>query len=563
MIKKLLFLVALLAGLGAYSQDFEVNMYNVDLKVSQEGYFDVIEDYAITFNRQRRGIYRDILLKYDFVDEHGEKSKREIEISNIEVPGHKTKITGKFGRRMSGNLNIRIGDPNVYISGPMDYSIRYRVKNAFLHNQDGVQLYWNLKPSDWNTTFQDMQFRIELPEGVEVSEDEVFIYSGYVGTTEASDKFRVDVADGIITAKALPDFASYYGQAVTVLVKMPEGAVAEITPAWPFWTNYGWTLIIGLFVAGFYGLWRKYGKDDRVPTAISYYPPEGIDPAMAGFLIDDKQDTRDLISLIPYWGHKGYIRINEIDKKGLFAKDDTQIVKLKNIAGNAPLYERKLFNGIFSGGETKVMVSSLRNSFYSTMNTCKKHLKESAQKYYEPKSKKVQVWVTVGLILLTLLTLPVVLYFWGVLPAIGLVIANIVLLVLNFYMIKKNTDGNAIFSELKGFKKFIKTAEENKLEFLIKDRPNYFESTMAYALTFGALSSWSRKFEKLDVNPPDWYNSSSGSIHSMNSFSNSFSKTISSTSSTMVSTPSSSGSGGSSGGGFSGGGFGGGGGGSW
>ena len=129
-------------------------------------------------------------------------------------------------------------------------------------------------------------------------------------------------------------------------------------------------------------------------------------------------------------------------------------------------------------------------------------------------------------------------------------------------MIKKNTDGNEIFAELKGFRQFIKTAEERKLETLIKESPSYFESTMAYALTFGALGAWAKKFEGLDIKPPDWYHSHSGSFHSMNSFSNSFSKTITSTSSTMVSTPSSSGSGGSSGG-SSGGGFGGGGGGSY
>ena len=117
------------------------------------------------------------------------------------------------------------------------------------------------------------------------------------------------------------------------------------------------------------------------------------------------------------------------------------------------------------------------------------------------------------------------------------------------------------FSELKGFKRFIKTAEENKLKMLLKESPSYFESTMGYALSFGAFAVWAKKFEGLNTKPPDWYSSSHGGhYHSMNSFSRSFTSSMTSASSTMVSSPSSSGSGG---GGSSGGGFGGGGGGSW
>lgn len=102
-------------------------------------------------------------------------------------------------------------------------------------------------------------------------------------------------------------------------------------------------------------------------------------------------------------------------------------------------------------------------------------------------------------------------------------------------------------------------AEENKLKMLLKDSPTYFESTMSYALAFGLFDKWAKKFETLDLQPPNWYSSSAG-VLSMHHFSNSFSNSIASAKTTMVSAPSSSS---SSGGGSSGGGFGGGGGGSW
>ena len=117
-----------------------------------------------------------------------------------------------------------------------------------------------------------------------------------------------------------------------------------------------------------------------------------------------------------------------------------------------------------------------------------------------------------------------------------------------------------MLSELKGFRQFIKVAEENKLKMLIKDDPGYFENTMGYALAFGMFDKWARKFEALHVPPPQWYTSPSHNVLSMHNFSKSFSSSMAMAKSNMVSSPSSSG---SSGGGSSGGGFGGGGGGSW
>ena len=126
-------------------------------------------------------------------------------------------------------------------------------------------------------------------------------------------------------------------------------------------------------------------------------------------------------------------------------------------------------------------------------------------------------------------------------------------------MVKKNAKGNAAFSELKGFRNFIKIAEENKLKMLLHDSPSYFETTMGYALAFGLFDQWAKKFEALNLQPPSWYTSSTGAF-TMHNFSRSFSDSIATAKSTMVSSPSSSSSGG---GGSSGGGFGGGGGGSW
>jgi uncharacterized membrane protein len=340
--------------------------------------------------------------------------------------------------------------------------------------------------------------------------------------------------------------------------------VKEEKPFWPFWDNYGWVFLIGIMLFAFFRVWWKFGKDKRVIAATSYFPPDNIDPAMVGFLINDKDDNSDLIALIPYWGSKGLIRMEEIPKKGLFGSKDTKIIRLQSLPLDSPSYELEIFKGLFGDNNnvvgTEVLVSSLKDTFYTKMIKARSQLKEMAQPYYEAESKKMQgimYFVLVALAIgLTLLGL----FFWGPLAAVAIVAFCVLLLFVNRFMVKKNAKGNELLSELKGFKRFIKVAEENRLKALLKEDPHYFENTLGYALAFGLFDQWAKKFRDLNIPPPDWYSTTSSSSLTMNQFSKSFSNAMASTKSNMVSSPSSSG---SSGGGSSGGGFGGGGGGSW
>src|SRR5690606_13635793 len=195
-----------------------------------------------------------------------------------------------------------------------------------------------------------VDFTIELPKDLPLLEDDVFVYSGSTGITTESEWFDVEVQNDLVTVRSKPGFESGFGESVTVLIKMPKDAVKEIVPFWPFWSDYGWTLILGLVVITFYWIWNKYGKDDRAVAAISYFPPDNIDSAMAGFLIDDSADSPDLISLIPAWGSKGIIRMEEIEKKGWFGKADTKLIKLKDLPADSPAYEQTLFKGLFKPG---------------------------------------------------------------------------------------------------------------------------------------------------------------------------------------------------------------------
>ena len=551
------FLATMLFWGVAMSQGFTVNNFEADIFLDGDGSFRVEERYDITFSAYKHGIFRNIQLKYDMTNEEGSFEKRRIKVAKIEVPGHHFETSGRIRRQLEGEVEIKIGDKHKTIIGPQHYDIYYTVKNAFLHESKATYFYWNVKPPNWNAAFEKVSFRIHVLQGITLNTEDLKVYAGSFGATDGS-QFEVTFRDGVYTVQSKEGFYSYLGESVTALLSLPNGSIAEYKPWWPFGAYYGWTLVIGLLVGWFYLLWRKHGKEDKVISATSYYPPQGIDPALAGYLIDDSADTYDLVSLIPYWGAKGLITIEEIPKKGWLTKADIKLKRVKDLPGDAPGYERLMFNGLLKSGE--VTISSLKDSFYTTMSAAKGSLKTAAQPYYIAKSRKVMIKTALILVLL-LLALPfLVLTLWGVWPMVFVILTCVILLILNIYMTKKNPQGNKVYSELLGFQKFIKLSEAKKLKTLLTEDPRYFEDTMAYAMAFGLFNQWAKKFDALNIPPPTWYHSHGNNAFTMHHFSNSFSSAMSTARSTMVSSPSSSGSGG---GGSSGGGFGGGGGGSW
>lgn len=145
------------------------------------------------------------------------------------------------------------------------------------------------------------------------------------------------------------------------------------------------------------------------------------------------------------------------------------------------------------------------------------------------------------------------------------------IMILLFKITPKRTKyGNEIFGKIKGFKRFLKTAEKDRLEAMVNDNPTYFYDILPYTYVLGISNKWIKKFETITMQAPSWYDgydsfdvSSFGSF--INSTMSSAQSAVSPSSSSDFSDSSSGGSsgGGGSGGGSSGGGSGGGGGSSW
>lgn len=534
---------------------FTIRDYNVDIRISADGYFDVREVIQVEFSEPRRGIFRQLPFKYKLADE-----VRVVDISDINVAGWRFK-----DYKEGNNLVIRIGDPDIYVNGVQIYEISYRVKNAFLFHEDFTELYWNLVGDQWPVGIDMIRYNVQFDKFLTLSEGDYLIYSGGSGTQEqkANIRYQLNKLVGESTA-ALAPF-----EGMTIAVKLPIDYIRRPSEWELFFQKYG-AGALGMFLLSlisgiFYRLWSKYGKDYPIVRMVQYMPPKELTPSEAGVIIDEKADNVDIMALLPYWAHQGYIQIRRIPKK--WAKDDHELIKVKPLNHFVPAYETTVFNGLFKSGDT-VLVSSLKNKFYEDLNAAKTLLKShiNTKDVYYPVSVKMQIYTGIGSFVLIVAAIIIGIFLGSVLIAVGLGLGGVIGLGFTSVMLKKNKNGVRLYQEVLGFKMFVEKAEKDRLERMLKDDPDYFEKTLPYAMIFGYAKKWSAKFDGLLTEPPKWYVGGPGYVHGSfmpSEFGKSFDSGMQEIQSAFTSMPQSSGGGGFSGGGSVGGGFGGGGGGSW
>lgn len=150
------------------------------------------------------------------------------------------------------------------------------------------------------------------------------------------------------------------------------------------------------------------------------------------------------------------------------------------------------------------------------------------------------------------------------------IISMAVLRVFTKIMPKRTPYGNEMLGKIRGFKRFLETAEKPRLEALVSENPQYFYDILPYTYVLGVSDVWMSRFEIIALQAPDWYegddleDDNSFDLHKFNQFINHTMKVADNVISSGSSSDSGdSSSGDSSGGGISGGGSGGGGGGSW
>lgn len=155
-----------------------------------------------------------------------------------------------------------------------------------------------------------------------------------------------------------------------------------------------------------------------------------------------------------------------------------------------------------------------------------------------------------------------------------------ILLIVGLYFIanmgKRTQYGANRYGSILGLKRFIETAEIERIKMFAEETPSLFYDLLPFTYVLGLTDVWMKKFETLTIEQPDWYQTSTpGNIYRDIYMMNALNRSLNSLNTSLTSVPqpkvSTGGSrigggggfGSSGGGGFGGGGFGGSGGGGW
>jgi uncharacterized membrane protein len=559
-------------GVSAFStRELRIENFHSETLVMPDGMIDVTETIQAHFiGGPWHGLYRTIPVEY--FTPQGLNYTLFLDVKRVtDASGRALKYESSHERHYR---KLKIYVPNAD-NTTQNISIEYSVSDALRFFDDHDELYWNVTGDEWDIPIQAASARIILPEGTTNIRANVFT-GAYRSRAQNADVEIVGNGVEVHTREPLP-----LHEGLTVAVAFDKGFVHEPTPAsqLALFLRSNWPLGIPFvaFVVMLY-LWWTRGRDPRLrPITAQYEPPNQLTPGEVGTLVDNSADMRDITASIVDLAVRGYIVIEEHQKDrllGLMHDKDYNFIVQKDRGEWSKLkpHEQTLLEGLFTAGTVgeSVSMSSLENHFYTNLPTIKSNIFSSlvADGYYTTRPDSVRsAYIGAGVIVGFLIV------FGGVKIAssqgtapLAFIIAGIltgaIVCAIGWFMPAHTEQGTRALEDVLGFEDFLVHVESDRFNRMIKT-PEMFEKFLPFAMALGVEKNWSRAFQGILTQPPQWYRGSSyGPNFYPMMFTNDMSSMSSRASSVMASAPrSSGGSGFSGGGGSSGGGFGGGGGG--
>lgn len=551
--KKLITLLFVSITFLLTAQDFTITNFNINLEIDEKGAFHVQEIIDVNFTKKKRGIYRDIETLYKI-----NGGILDIDLRNINIEGHEYKID-----KRKEKVSIRIGSPDKYLIGDQKYIISYTINKGIITYPEHLEFVYDLTGNNWQARIENVDFTITLPKSITLANSDFTITGGRDGeslnlgtirqvdsrTLKGNSYIALDEKNGLSVAIKLPKQYLNVAQNNITFYEPPQPK--EYKP---------WYLALPIAIFGFFiSFWRKMRQTDYVSTeddSIQVYPPEGLTSAHLGGFIDQTANTRDIVSLLPYWASEGFIEMKQIG-------DEVYFYKMKNLDPGFPEYEHIVFDRLFEENDYS-KISDLKTKFYTTLSKARSLLTKEVkrQDYYNQEYMNLfKSWkgilFPVSMILLAVISLAAFnLIFLG----IGFILVAIGGFMLPLFKLPLTEKGANLKAEMDSFKRFLKNPEADVLEKVVNEDPSYFDRMFPFAVALGLEERFLDKLEPYMPHPPIWYHTDHHNP-TFSTFRSGFKPEV--IESVFSSSPHSA-SGGSSGGSFSsGGGVGGGGGGSW
>ena len=570
----------------------------------------VITDYKLTYTLSQDESRRSILKTTETItanflvrnENHG--IERAIP---LDYDGHQTylKITGvtdeKGGQRQyvtfrdnNGNYIVRIGDADTFVYGMQTYKLTYTQRDVTKYYADtkANEFYWDTNGPGWKVPIDNLSVQLRLDPSLLASlTNERACYFGTVGSTNTCELTRDDNAFTTTAQNVEP------GENVTFAFGFKPDTFAPHSDSllerlvfYVFITSLIISvpaLIIGLIVLTRVAKRWNQRTRERQTVVNQFLPPEGLSVTAAADILELGQ--RAFSAQLIDFAVRGYVKIYQTREKSLWKTADYDVELVKD-PSDLTLEEQEILNDImaptavmkgefnrFAKVGDRFSLSSLKNNALVRMRVQDnpKKLKDLIRNSYafraknESHSRTLKRWaIALAILSVPLLSLP-------------LLILALIIYIVGATLWPLSDKGLAYAKYLDGMKRYIKTAETDRLQTLqspegalkIGVDPNdpvqlvkLYERMLPYAILFGYENEWNERIGDLYGSTnvsPDWYSGVGGFQAAAFASSLSDFSSAANYSSAGYSSSSSSSTGGSSGGGFSGGGGGGGGGGGW
>jgi uncharacterized membrane protein YgcG len=541
--------LALLALTGlasvASAAKFTTQRFDVTVAIQPDGTLIVREEIAITFTEPQRGLIRKLPA---ITEGRGNLLRR----TQYELIGVQVSQGGAFGpapaaeEMVGGDWQVRIGRKDKFLDGKVTYRLDYRVKGAMTPFDGGqglgkrTELQWNVFPTHWATTIGAGQVWITFPKpkpGIVRTR----IIVGALGTRnnpleiepkkvirkspDVRAKFVGDVLNAELVRPLRP------GQTMTVTLALPGDTVVAPKPDIAERTYEDDNLFeeqlrepptqaqmiggIGLPFAPLIPLWfwrrRRISREGALVT--QFDPPAGLGPAECGLIADESFDARDVVAGMLSLAQKGAAKVRPDDTQSTFAIRLLGLTRAKGLTGfeeslyrtlepYGPDIDAETLKGKF-GQDYRQLADALIRNMHA--NGITRSVGFSGFSAAGCGVATLFVFITLGLGIFA----SVDLFVLAICPAFVAILIGLVMV---------GTTGNLtahgvqVRTHVKGLREFIHRADKDELRRMSETMPAQalYERLLPYALVFGFVEQWARAFEGMQLEPPEWFEGSTG-----------------------------------------------------
>ncbi len=540
--------------------------YNVDIVVNEDKTMKISETITTEFYAYTNGIYRYIPIEQSIgvPNENGERDVKNYKntISNFEVDASTgVEVIEEF--ESDGYMFYMLKMPTSLSSGVFTFKFSYDLNPGDDRDTTKDFFYQNIIGTGWDTDINHLTFSISFPKRVDFSKTSFYVGLFGENTTGTEVETMTKEENGRYILSGTYD-KLLYGEALTIYLPLEEGYF-EFTRSYVF----DIILLVSFFVAIllFAILFFKNRKKEPIIDVVEFSAPDGLTPTEAGYIIDKQLYGKDISSLIVYWADKGYVKLEEKEKK-IYAQ------KVQELPQNAKEHEKIFFSAFFNtDGPIDVAKSQFGGSLVGekirrSLNKEKgNYFNEKANKWYflsvillfiltvaynaritlasvdsfaffikvivsiilagsllwlmkiqmnEHRNSRKKQWLMRLLALILALACNAVFIFWaeGYNDPYFARVYFLTLTLLLFYIypnLEQYTQkGRECLGKLRGLKQYILVTEKDRIEALANEQPEIFFHILPYAYALGVSDTYIKKFADVKVQDPSWAKFSDG-----------------------------------------------------